>query len=910
MSNKKNNLITTKTKKAMALSQVMILIIGIVAFAGIVGIFSMEGVRGEEVQIPEGYNVRHAGGNLYLAYDTSDKQIKDYDADSSDWKNSDINNDKFISYNPIEGETFTLNEDLNSGEEKSEEDSSEEGTNTETSITLTPVSEGVSTSNPPKTYSFDNDVKFKGSDDSEHTSTEIKVLSDGTQQAKVNGEWINIDDSKKIDIEQELLNRNAELSSDTSRIFKKDGKTYFIEKSGRPIEVEQLSEDYLKFKGDDTIIDSKGVRQEDITYSNGRIKDTSTGKIVADDANYAYDWSADWGNNRFTRGAGFALGHIAQGVVWAGMVYGSIQFLGMFFEDDKETFNTISESALIGIMAGKTAYGLISEGGLFHFSDKTVLGMGAKGWSTTIGIGVAAWYFYENYEKTKEKEVTMQFSCESWQAPTGGENCELCNEQANGALPCSEYQCKSLGQSCELVNPGTSESKCVWVSRKDATPPEITPWKDVLTKGHTYTPSNAVSPPDKGVQIVQEGSTTGCVKAFTPLEFGITTNEPAQCKIDFNRVGNYSDMQHYFGNSNLFTYNHSESMSLPGSSNLDSENLTIENDNDFTLYTRCMDANGNVNEANFVFKFCVEEGLDVTAPEIVTTDLISNEVPVAQNQSSLDLSVYTNEPADCRWSRRDQSYENMENPMTCSESITEYNSQMLYACSGVLTGIEDKQDNNFYFRCKDQPQAEEGQRNTNRESYEITIVGTRPLVISKANPSDTTIKGSTEDVKVTLNAETQAGYKDGKAKCYYSASGETESYNLFFETNSHKHSQDLYLSEGDYKFYIKCVDLGGNSDEEMIEFYVDSDTESPEITRFYHEESYLKFLTNENSSCVYGISDCNFQFEDGSSVTTLKNNEHYVDWNTDKSYYVKCQDKYGNTPAPDECSAIIRGMRL
>jgi hypothetical protein len=37
---------------------------------------------------------------------------------------------------------------------------------------------------------------------------------------------------------------------------------------------------------------------------------------------------------------------------------------------------------------------------------------------------------------------------------------------------------------------------------------------------------------------------------------------------------------------------------------------------------------------------------------------------------------------------------------------------------------------------------------------------------------------------------------------------------------------------------------------------------------------------------------------------------HYAEWKTGQPYYIKCQDKYGNQPLPDECSMTIRPYEL
>lgn len=594
-------------------------------------------------------------------------------------------------------------------------------------------------------------------------------------------------------------------------------------------------------------------------------------------------------------GKGF-LGNIAEGVVWAGIVFAALQLLSSFVSEDyKEAVKTLSWAAGGGIIAGKILYGAGLKGGL----------LGATG----IGILVGAYIFLTLYAEERQEIIT--FTSYPWEAPVKGENCHLCNEQkANGIiLPCSEYQCKSLGQACELVNPGTDEEKCVWVDKKDIKFPTIEPWNDALTKDYKYTPTGQISPPDRGVNIEYNG---GCVPAFTPLSFGINVSEPAKCKIDYLRKKNFDDMDFYFGGSSLFKELHKQTMSLPGSKALEAEGIEIKNNGDYELYVMCQDANGNSNTANFVFKFCVDKGPDTTPPLIVTTDLLNGQ-PIGFNKSSVNILVYVNEPSECKWSHRDQAYDNMEEIMSCSSSVLEMNAQMLYKCNTTLTSLKDRVENKFYFRCKDQPVGvDEINRNVNTESYKFNLIGTQPLVIDSVKPeNESVIKDSTDVVKVTLEAKTSAGYKEGEATCYFhNGTDEENKYVMFFSTNSYQHSQDLYLPNGEYLYFIKCVDTGGNTDYSSTSFSVESDSSSPIIVRAYHEETYLKLVTDEKAECVYDTKNCNYLFEDGIAMANVDKIEHFIEWDTKTDLYIKCQDIYGIRPFPNECSMIARPFNV
>ena len=654
--------------------------------------------------------------------------------------------------------------------------------------------------------------------------------------------------------------------------------------------------------GATNLLESKGKNAES-DYKNGNYK----GK------DYLYDGKDWWELNEDTSvkveddkvkkelnkqlissGATF-LTTITTGLMWAGVVSVGIALIGQIFKIDSKYTSAATLGASSGIFAGYLAKAIGGKEGLGKL-------FGLIGYPTLIGIGVGIAVFLLAGGLTKKETKIVQFTCYPWEAPTGGKNCEECNKQN---LPCSEYQCRSLGQACQLVNPGTDEEKCVWKDRNDVQYPIIQPWQDALTKGFSYNPDSTISPSDRGVRIIPIGKTNGCIPEFTPLSFGITTNEVTSCKIDYINKNSFENMSFYFGGSNTLRYNHTQTMSLPGGDILKTENLTLENDNEYELSVRCQDANGNSNPANFIFKFCVDEGPDTAAPLIITTNLL-NGMPIAYNQTSVDLNLYINEPSECKWSHTDRDYKDMESNMSCSSSVTEMNAQMLYTCKTTLTGLKDRFENKFYFRCKDQPKQSEEKRNTNSESYEFTLIGTQPLVIDSVGPNET-VKDSTDSVRAVLTAHTSAGYKDGEAICYFSETGNEGDYIQFLETQSYIHTQDLFLKEGTYTYYIKCVDLGGNTDIKTTNFSVESDNAPPIVVRAYHEENYLKLITNENGECVYDTIDCSYNFDDGTKMTSLET-KHFTGWSTESTLYIKCRDSYGNQPAPNECSIIIRGV--
>ncbi|MBS3071228.1 hypothetical protein J4407_02935 [Candidatus Pacearchaeota archaeon] len=598
-----------------------------------------------------------------------------------------------------------------------------------------------------------------------------------------------------------------------------------------------------------------------------------------------------------------SYGYLVNDFFYAAAIAATVYSVGTFLGVDESAVDAATKAAFFGVLVNNALNSFVEQGIFPSFVTKAGVDLGFLGLGTvsifTVALAVAILVFILTFKKTDTKIV--EFSCLPWQAPTGGANCERCND---GNLPCSEYQCRSLGQACQIVNAGTQEEKCVWVNRQDVNPPTIEPYEDALLDNYKYSPDNTISPPDRGVKVLNTLSSDGCVPAFTPLRFGVKLDEPAKCKVDILRKNTFEEMG-IFMSSGLLRYNHTFALSLPSPSSLSSENITLQNDGNFELYTRCEDANGNSNTGTFVFKYCVDKGPDTTPPLIVATSLI-NKMPVAFNKTSVNLDVYVNEPATCKWSHNNRDYESMEETMSCATSVFEYNAQMLYKCSTTLTGIKSQTENKFYFRCEDKPTSPENERNMNTESYEFSILGTRPLVIDSITPDNETIKDSTQSIKVKLNVKTSAGYQEGKAICYYSNTGNENSYIKFFKTDSYQHEQELFLVAGSYDYFIKCTDLGGNTDVETINFEVETDLSSPIIVRAYKEDNFLKLITSETASCVYSTFSCNYLFEEGTEMNTIGEVNHFTQWNPSNILHVKCQDEFGNQPNPDVCSIKVK----
>lgn len=506
-------------------------------------------------------------------------------------------------------------------------------------------------------------------------------------------------------------------------------------------------------------------------------------------------------------------------------------------------------------------------------------------------------------------DITVAVECDPWQAPLGGNDCEKCN---GGKLPCTEYRCKSLGQSCELLNKGTVDQVCAWNSSGDVLAPIIEPWKEVLTEGYSYTPDESISPPNRGVKIINSADPAKCISVTQPLTFGLKLNEPAKCKLDSENKREFNDMRFFMDGSSALKYNHSQEINLLDLLWLQDEEKIVYQNEPLSFYIKCQDSNGNYNEASYVFNLCMEPGPDTMPPVIKGTSILNNS-PIAFDQQQAEVDVYLNEPATCKWTMNDKDYSSMENDMVCDPAPEIPIIGQTYKCKATLNGLLNRQNNTFYFRCKDNPQeTEDTKRNVNQQSYVYTLIGTQPILISKLTPEDgQTISGAGNYVGLIIKAETTDGFSKGAASCYLSPTGIDSSFVLFGDTGSYTHSQPLNLNEGEYTYFVRCVDLGGNSDTKQISFSVRTDNSQPIVVRSYYEESNLKIITNENAQCVYDVSGCNYPFEKGIAFRTVNNRTHFTEWKPELGiHYIKCRDLYGNQPDPNVCSIVIKPVKF
>jgi hypothetical protein len=637
-----------------------------------------------------------------------------------------------------------------------------------------------------------------------------------------------------------------------------------IDKKGKVVdnldlEGYELSEDYLGGLGDVGI-----VKPGSIPSLSGLV--IWLGVVPAS--------SAIYGSSGFFTGVGAGLQTIGAVALAAVSAYYVGQMMGKMFGMSPGQTEALSLSLAAGVATAGVG-GVILGGTSL---GKAFAACGGNPFCVVaVIIVVVLTYAFTGGEK---EYYILEYQCESWNAPQQGE-CSLCNDDVR---PCTEYRCKSLGVNCQYSNENGEPGFCSTVS--DTWSALIDPWPEVLTDKHEY-----VEVYDRGFKIENSESSDGELEAWKPIEFGIITDKPAECKIDTLHTDNYGDMTYNFlieedfETGKLDSRHHKITIS-PHAINGTGTLGMSEGENRY--FVRCKNYAGEVNEAEYAISLILGKGPDVRQP-IITRFYPEGGSYVMKNVSERDVWVYVDEPAVCKYSQEtDLSFQSMTRNMTClDQENLGVNGE--WVCSSTLEGLQSG-SNRFYFKCEDKA----GNFNSQSTEYVINTCE-KDLEITSLSLSEDVVAGKAP-VELELDVYTQ-GCVD-EAQCFYSFNN---SYIKFLETDSDVHKQvfDL-IQEGDYGMDIRCEDEAGNIVNQTVKFSVELDNEPPEVIRTFKDGDRLKVVTNEEAECSFSHdkkSKCDFEFGDKNSTLLIVEKggiNHFAPWVSNKNYYIKCKDVFGN----------------
>ncbi len=603
-------------------------------------------------------------------------------------------------------------------------------------------------------------------------------------------------------------------------------------------------------------------------------------------------------------GAG-AFGSIAGAASVGAGPYGAlVSFIGKFFEHDigrVAAAERITKEAG-GVTATKTG-GFASNANLVN------------------SISVASWVdlTYEIIDKVGEQQQMqkVQASCSPWVQPqvANKDQCEACNPDfksyidANGKptninalLGCSEYRCKSLGASCELINTGTTDERCISSSKYDVNPPHIEAW----TEGFDATYRQSLKPVTgaEGILIDKE------IPIYQKVVLALKTDQPAQCKMSFTHGVTYDKMDPAYFGSPTYTTQHMQSIFWPSQANATNQKVTFnQGGGDYQLYVRCSNPKGIVNANDFVIHMKISKEPDLTAPQILTTSL-GNEAYLTAGQNKTDVTLYVNEPAQCRWSLSPQDYKDMAQAHTCK--VTNPDRLGEFPCSFAGSGAAfigpapelqtDRAGTTgfVYFKCQDLATPKP---NIMVQPFKLTLRGSNPLNITSILPSGD-IFTSLAIENITLKVTTDNGALiDGKSVCKYT---QRESFknsiqhmdDFFAVTNTSSHTQRLVLPTGDHTFYAGCADIAGNTAYTSTSFHVLADVHPPRILTSYKTDQPRQFVivVDEDAACEYSTSNPTFAYGEGSKM--IKDGTTHTTTDDASTYYVRCKDAYQNIQNP------------
>jgi hypothetical protein len=356
-------------------------------------------------------------------------------------------------------------------------------------------------------------------------------------------------------------------------------------------------------------------------------------------------------------------------------------------------------------------------------------------------------------------------------------------------------------------------------------------------------------------------------------------------------------MQDYFGD-NVFRENLSMSYRMPTMEELGIPSYDPNRRADANVYVRCQNANGDASARDYVINICIKPANDTTPP--IVNKIVPGIDYIKFDADKRNTTVFTNEPADCRWDSANKDYSLMANNFSCANDIEEQ-TVWGWACIGEMAMPLRINESTFYIRCEDKPWAENESRNSDTESKALTLTRTKKLEIYSASPDNRTITSGVEPVSVVVEAKTSGGI-EGQAECFYSFNG--ESYIEFFNTWSSIHTQTFEsFTAGEKLIMLKCTDLIDNLAYRKISFNVEIDRQEPQIARIFYDSGSLIIKTTENSQCALSTSSCEFDFSNG---TLMNGDEISHSAGVDKGvrYYVKCKDELNNMKGT--CNAAVK----
>ena len=360
--------------------------------------------------------------------------------------------------------------------------------------------------------------------------------------------------------------------------------------------------------------------------------------------------------------------------------------------------------------------------------------------------------------------------------------------------------------------------------------------------------------------------------------------------------------------------------------------LTQFEENGYYLFIKCTDEAGNVNDEDFFIKFAIDTETADTIPPIFLSSEPENNSKIGVTTQFIPMTVYQNEPSDCKIDEKDLPYDLMTQEMNCVSSYYETSPQNGGSYECEITIPFDQQNITRYIRCRDNP--------FTITNYALTFIASENFTTAQPSPylnlteqnkvrisssllrEQTKIETNTTAVDLTIHINDRQRCKyDHNASMSYEEMKETfndcqfSTYDV--EIGAFECTANVQRKQDENEtIFIKCQNLIARPQntntkstvlhyersEELLSigfFIADSKIEGQPITIAESTPELVvvpsKGITKEGITCGY-----NTQITPD-LLTMSKVNEFLYQvqlgplLNQDYFYYVKCNDKYGNT---------------
>jgi hypothetical protein len=505
------------------------------------------------------------------------------------------------------------------------------------------------------------------------------------------------------------------------------------------------------------------------------------------------------------------------------------------------------------------------------------------------------------------EDITVEFTCEVYDPVNNGDKCDECNDDS-GLKECNEYRCWSLGDYCVYENDVCIEENY------DGTPLYIFPGEyryptDIIYNKDGYGETDDIT--NMGFEVTT--SSGDCFDPYELIGLQVETNRRAICYYSTESGTDIEDMDELFG-TDFYLTNHTLTFLVPNPSGGENQGVTY----DYTLYVKCIDVFDNENnEGEYVIDMCINEGDDTNPPEI--TDINPENGGYVSTDSSLyyeEVTLYADQPVDCRWSKTNTNYFSMENNFTCTyDTYSTVGAYRGYDCTADIPITSD--ESTFYIDCLDQPWLgeDDDERNTMKEVYEYTLVKPDSEIrISAISPTDDEEVETTTNPATTEITVTTAGGGDEHI-CEWSLSGfDTMADGDYNSDGSDRdHVFNLLMTSGDHTIYFNCSDETGDYATEQVTFTTSYDNIAPIMVRQWYDSGKVYIITNEEADCRYSIDDddgCSFDYDEAEKMLG-SNNKYYITADSGEWYYIKCEDEYGIGPTnSNACTTKVQAVAV